>query len=107
MKKEVFTKFNNAENNINNQNTSEFYKEIYDGWTLYISNKFKIKRANLNNENILDALKELNYDEKDIQIIDTILKECEMAQYSPTDIKDAKKTLDNSRNLMTKFEQYG
>ena len=105
VKKEVLTKFNNAENNINNQNTSEFYKEIYDGWTLYISNKFKIKRANLNNENILNALKKLNYDEDDIQVIDTIFKECEMAQYSPTDLKDAKKTLDNSRSLMTKFEQ--
>jgi len=107
VKKEVFTKFNNAENNINNQNTSEFYKEIYDGWTLYISNKFKIKRANLNNENILNALKNHNCDEKDINKIDTIFKECEMAQYSPTDLKDAKKTLDNSRNLMSKFEQNG
>ena len=107
VKKEVFKKFNNAENNINNQNTSEFYKEIYYGWTLYISNKFKIKRANLNNENILDALKDYNCDDKDIQTISTILKECEMAQYSPTDISNAKKTLDNSRSLRTKFEQNG
>ncbi len=105
--KEVTLKFKNAETNLENENTSDFYKEIYSGWMLYISNKFKIKRADLNNEKIINTLKKLNFKENEITKINTILNECEMAQYSPIDIKDAKNTLSTSIDLMSKFKKNG
>ena len=107
VKKEVLQKFNTAETSLKNGNTTDFYKELYTGWTLYISNKLKIKRANLTNESIISGLKTLKVDANEIAQMNTILNECEMAQYSPSDIKDAENTLSKSMDLMSKFEQNG
>lgn len=107
VKKEVLQKFNTAETNLKNGNTTDFYKELYTGWTLYISNKLKIKRANLTNESIITGLKTLKVDANQIAQMNAILNECEMAQYSPSDIKDAENTLSTSMDLMSKFEQNG
>ncbi|MBM77073.1 MAG: hypothetical protein CL846_01190 [Crocinitomicaceae bacterium] len=107
IKKEVLSKFKNAENHLNTGNTNAFYNELYNGWLIYISDKLKINKANLNKENILKSLEKKKFSNELIANLTNILNECEMAQYSPIDKQDAKKTLSFSRDVITKFENHG
>jgi hypothetical protein len=103
--KKVNQEFNNLNNNIDQISVTEFYKEISKLWNIYLTNKYQIKLSELSRDKIKEILRENSVSSDDISLMDKILNNCEMAQYSPLTNQLAKESLEESQNLIQKFEK--
>jgi hypothetical protein len=102
--KQVQKGFKNIKQGYRAMDNDDFFKEIYELWNIYLSNKYEIKLSDLNREKIKEILIESNVHKENIEAMDKILNVCEMAQYSPLSNEDAEKTLEDCEDLIKKLE---
>ena len=107
--KKIIKEFNNGLNkldeNIDQIESKSFYEEIYRLWNIYLVNKFQIKLSELNRSKIKEILVKENIPKDDLDLMDKILNNCEMSQYSPLTNEMAKETLHESQSLIKNLEK--
>lgn len=103
--KEVNNGLDKLHENIDQTESKTFYQEIYRLWNIYLVNKFQIKLSELNRGKIKDILIQENISKENVELMDKILNNCEMSQYSPLTNKMAKETLHESQNLIKNLEK--
>ena len=103
--KEVNNGLDKLNENIDQTESKIFYQEIYRLWNIYLVNKFQIKLSELNRGKIKDILIQENISKENVELMDKILNNCEMSQYSPLTNKMAKETLHESQNLIKNLEK--
>ena len=67
-------------------NKEEFYKSIDKALTTYLKSKLNVKNSEFKNEVISIKLKQINVDEKSIDLLFEVFKNCQLARYTPLDI---------------------
>lgn len=103
--KKVILDFNNLNERIDELNIKDFYKEVYQLWNTYLIHKFSINLADLNRKKINQILIDSKISSEDVILMDKILNNCEMSQYSPLTNQVAKETLKDSQILIENLEK--
>lgn len=67
-------------------NKEEFYESIDKALTTYLKSKLNVKNSEFKNEVISIKLKQMNVDEKSIDLLFEVFKNCQLARYTPLDI---------------------
>ena len=67
-------------------NKEEFYESIDKALTTYLKSKLNVKNSEFKNEVISIKLKQINVDEKSIDLLFEVFKNCQLARYTPLDI---------------------
>ena len=67
-------------------NKEEFYESIDKALTTYLKSKLNVKNSEFKNEVISIKLKQINMDEKSIDLLFEVFKNCQLARYTPLDI---------------------
>ena len=67
-------------------NKEEFYESIDKALTTYLKSKLNVKNSEFKNEVISKKLKQMNVDEKSIDLLFEVFKNCQLARYTPLDI---------------------
>ena len=67
-------------------NKEEFYESIDKALTTYLKSKLNVKNSEFKNEIISIKLKQINVDEKSIDLLFEVFKNCQLARYTPLDI---------------------
>ena len=103
--KKVIHGFNNLGEKIDELNTKDFYKEVYYLWNTYLIHKFSINLSDLSRNKIKQILTDAKITSEDVILMDKILNNCEMSQYSPLTSNVAKETLNDSQILIKNLEK--
>ena len=98
--KEVNNGLDKLNENLDQTESKTFYQKIYRLWNIYLVNKFQIKLSELNRGKIKDILIQENISKENVELMDKILNNCEMSQYSPVTNKMAIETLHESQTLL-------
>jgi len=85
-------------------NKNAFFEEIYKGIYGYLSNKLNIPAASLNQETIVNKLRDASLSEAIIVNLVNILEDCEMARYAPSASKDPSVVYENAKNSINDIE---
>ncbi len=104
--KKLEKKFALAQKHLKLQDQKKFYDELYRSWINYISLKFKLPIAELNKQTIQSSLEKHAVNKEHIKELESILQECEMAQYAPLKEENANLTFQKSKNLIYKIEKH-
>ncbi len=94
----------NARKQMQEGNRSAFYEAVYRGLYGYLSDKLNIPYAELNRENISQALSARGLDESLIARLDATLEQCEMARYAPVTAVTDQEMLDKAQDVITEIE---
>lgn len=103
--KKVIHGFNNLGERIDELNIKDFYKEVYHLWNTYLIHKFSINLSDLSRNKIKQILTDAKITSEDVILMDKILNNCEMSQYSPLTSNVAKETLNDSQILIKNLEK--
>ena len=103
--KKIIQGFNSLNEKIDELNIKDFYKEVYQLWNTYLIHKFSINLSDLNRNKIKQILTDSNVSSEDVILMDKILNNCEMSQYSPLTNQVAKETLKDSQILIENLEK--
>ena len=103
--KKVIHGFNNLGERIDELNIKDFYKEVYHLWNTYLIHKFSINLSDLSRIKIKQILTDAKITSEDVILMDKILNNCEMSQYSPLTSNVAKETLNDSQILIKNLEK--
>ncbi|MFB6307366.1 MAG: BatD family protein, partial [Flavobacteriales bacterium] len=90
---------------LNKGKESKFYDLLYKAIFGYFSDKFKIKRAELNHKKIEKSLKENEIDENLINELLKNIERCEMAKYAPTSDISAEEVYNQTEEHISRIEQ--
>ena len=85
-------------------NSTVFYETLFKGIYGYLSNKFNIPYANLNQENIMANLKDKGVSEKLISQMQDTLNLCDMARFAPVSGISEKEVFERSKNMIHDIE---
>ena len=103
--KKVIHGFNNLGERVDELNVKDFYKEVYHLWNTYLIHKFSINLSDLSRNKIKQILTDAKITSEDVILMDKILNNCEMSQYSPLTSNVAKETLNDSQILIKNLEK--
>ncbi len=93
-----------AKKYMDDNNTSDFYKEISDALLKYVSDKLNIPTIELSKENVKSRLQALNISKDNIEEYIKLLETCEIALYAANPDKNMQEVYNKTAELLTKVE---
>ena len=90
-----------AEKNLQEENFSDFYKNIYNALVEKINQRFQIPSAEISEATIVTKLTLLDVQTETAQNIQAVLRTCNMARFAAKiDIKEADLVLDKTKKIL-------
>ena len=86
-------------------NKEEFYESIDKALTTYLKSKLNVKNSEFKNEVISIKLKEMNVNEKSIDLLFEVFKNCQLARYTPLDIDAMSDDYEKAKRLIELLEK--
>ena len=86
-------------------NKEEFYESIDKALTTYLKSKLNVKNSEFKNEVISIKLKQMNVDEKSIDLLFEVFKNCQLARYTPLDIDAMSDDYEKSKRFIELLEK--
>ncbi|MGB0404087.1 MAG: BatD family protein [Salibacteraceae bacterium] len=94
----------NAKKQLDNNNTNEFYEDVFKSLHKYIGMKMNIPVSDLNKEIMAMRLKEHGVEEGLINSFLEILGECEMARYAPSAAMNGPELFEKTSKLINEID---
>lgn len=95
----------NAKNQLNAGNIAAFYEAIAKGLYGYLSDKLNIPAADLNQENIVQHLRDRLPDESIIKQLAETIDLCEMARFAPISGISQQEVFEKAKNVIHEIEE--
>jgi hypothetical protein len=94
-----------AEGKLNQNDSTAFYSELYNGVMTYLSDRFNVPAASLNKDNIVNTLQDKGIDIETQKSLVEIIESCEMARFAPVTQSGAEQTMELAKATIQKIEK--
>jgi len=102
LEQETLEKFSSLEALLISEKKDEFFSEVYRLITKYLESKYHIITSGKTSSEIMVSLSGLNIEEKRLELLESILKRCDLVKFAKEKVKkdDGEKVLENFRIIL-------